>query len=196
MTTTADAYQAELYLGDILRYLKCCKITPDGSIPQPRYPNLKQVFISSRTYGGYANATTNGNTCLNPEPFAFELGFTVQRVVVAQINQDANITNNDQYSGLLDYKSDGTGHAPWFDWGPYLWAYGEKQRQFDGLNWCNGQNDNLCQQENDVLYGDPNDQIDYWGDFTHPAGSGVKKVANLLVNFIQTSPWITPWIHF
>jgi len=73
-TSRPDAYQAEIFLGDILRYLKCCKSTPPGSQipPAPRYLNLKQVFVTSRIYGGYANATSNGNTCLNPEPFAYQ----------------------------------------------------------------------------------------------------------------------------
>lgn len=51
-----DAYRLEAYLGSIVRSLK------------GRYPNLKQVFLSSRTYGGYATTT------LNPEPYAFESG--------------------------------------------------------------------------------------------------------------------------
>ena len=63
-----DAYQAEVYLADILRYLKCCENTMYGNpLPVPRYPNLKQVFVTSRIYGGWANG--NGNGCLNPEPF-------------------------------------------------------------------------------------------------------------------------------
>jgi hypothetical protein len=190
--TVPDAYQAETYLGDIVRYLKCCKLNADGtSSGVPRYPNLKQVFITSRTYGGYANASANGNTCLNPEPFAYEWGFGVKRLVAAQIRQAGGIHNpTDAYSGEVDYTT-----APWFDWGPYLWAYGEKQRS-DGLNWCNGQGDSLCAQtQRDVLYGDLLDPTDYWGDYTHPSGLGVQKVANQLVNFIQTSPWVTPWIN-
>lgn len=71
---TPDAYQAETYLGDVLRYLKCCKQPPPGSgLPSlPRYPNVKQVFLTSRIYGGYANGSIGGaNACLNPEPFAY-----------------------------------------------------------------------------------------------------------------------------
>ena len=137
---TPDAYQAEIYLGDILRYLKCCKLVPQ--IPTvPRYPNLQQVFVTSRTYGGYANASTNGNTCLNPEPFAYELAFTVQRAIVAQINQA-----DDGSSGLLNYSPDvngiNQGNAPWVDWGPYLWAYKDNPRNFDSLYWCGGQTGN------------------------------------------------------
>jgi len=76
-TDTPDAYQAEIYLGNILRYLKCCKLNPDGSSTGfPRYPKLQMVFLASRTYGGYANGNptgnSNNNTCLSPEPFAYQ----------------------------------------------------------------------------------------------------------------------------
>lgn len=192
-SSVPDALQAEIYLGDILRYLKCCKLNPDHtSSGIPRYPNLKQVFLASRTYGGYANATSNGNTCLNPEPFAYELGFAVQTAVVGQISAPEEPL---PYIGAVDYKADGTGHAPWVDWGPYLWAYGESPRNLDHLNWCKGQGDNLCPStQRDVIDGDLNDPVDYWGDYTHPAGPGVKKVADQLVSFIKLSPWVTPWI--
>jgi hypothetical protein len=50
--------------------------------PLPRYPNLQQVFVTSRIYGGYANGTAHG--CLNPEPFAYEEGFAVQRLIADQ----------------------------------------------------------------------------------------------------------------
>jgi len=105
----------------------------------------------------------------------------------------------DQCSGLVDYTN-----APWFDWGPYLWASGETQR-IDGLKWCNGQGDLFCSRtERDVRYGDPQDQTGmFWGDFTHPSAIGAGKVANQLVKFIlgqlpapqaDISNWVTPWV--
>ena len=90
-----DAYVSEQYLGNILRYLKCCKRDPYGQPIGSRYPNLKQVFLSSRIYGGYANGTDHG--CTNPEPYAYESGFAVQRSIVAQIDR----TSTD-YVGMSD----------------------------------------------------------------------------------------------
>jgi len=79
-----------------------------------RYPNLKLVYISSRSYGGYAT------TQLNPEPYAYESAFGVRWLI------------QDQIKGVepLDYAS---GKAPLLLWGPYLWADGEKGRKFDDL---------------------------------------------------------------
>lgn len=189
-----DAYLSEIYLGNILRYLKCCELDANGqSTGLPRYPNLQQVFLTSRTYGGYANGTAHG--CLSPEPFPYEEGFAVQRAIVAQINQSPGYPPI-EYAGDLSYDV-----APWVDWGPYLWISGETQRQADQLVWCNGQNDQTCQGKRDVRFGDLSPGYEaYWGDFTHPAAGGLKKVADQLVTFIgktqgkSGSPFVTPWI--
>jgi len=55
-------------MGTIVRVLKT------------RYPNMKQVFFSSRIYGGYGGG-------LNPEPEAYESGFAVKWLIQAQIRQ-------------------------------------------------------------------------------------------------------------
>jgi len=65
----SDAYILERWLGDVARSLKV------------RYPNLRQVLVSSRTYAGFA--TSN----LNPEPYAYETGFAFKWLVEAQIRQ-------------------------------------------------------------------------------------------------------------
>ena len=106
----ADAYALERSLGRIVRALA------------ERYPNLRIVYLSSRTYAGYAV------TPLNPEPFAYETGFAVKWVVAAQIEQ-ARTGAVDAESGDLAYA-----RAPWVAWGPYLWADGEEARG-DGLRW-------------------------------------------------------------
>jgi hypothetical protein len=77
-------------------------------ILRARFPKLKLVYASSRTYGGYAT------TPLNPEPYAYDSGFTVKWLV------------GDRIAGRLK--------GPWVAWGPYLWTDGEKGRK-DGLVW-------------------------------------------------------------
>jgi len=78
------------------------------SILRARYPNLKLVALSSRTYAGYATTT------LNPEPYAYQSGFAVK--------------------WLIQERIDGKIRGPWLGWGPYLWTDGTKGRK-DGLVW-------------------------------------------------------------
>ncbi len=82
-----------------------------------RFPNLKLVYLSSRTYGGYAT------TKLNPEPYAYESGFAVKWLIEKQIDGDAAL-NFDPTKGAVK--------APWLSWGPYLWANGSTKRN-DGF---------------------------------------------------------------
>ena len=84
-----------------------------------RYPNLTLVYLSSRIYAGYAS------TMLNPEPYAYEGGFSVKWLVEDQIDGSAAL-NFDQARGPVE--------APWLSWGPYLWADGLTARS-DGLTW-------------------------------------------------------------
>ena len=80
-------------------------------IMRERYPNLQLVYLSSRTYAGYAT------TPLNPEPYAYQSGFAVKWLVQERIE------------GRLG--------GPWLGWGPYLWTNGAKGRR-DGLVWTCG----------------------------------------------------------
>jgi lysophospholipase L1-like esterase len=73
-----------------------------------KFPNLKLVYLSSRTYGGYAS------TSLNPEPYAYDSGFAVKWLVL------------DRIAGKLT--------GPWLAWGPYLWTNGTTGRK-DGFVW-------------------------------------------------------------
>jgi hypothetical protein len=77
-------------------------------IMRVRYPNLKLVYLSSRTYGGYAI------TGLNPEPAAYDSAYGVRGVIQERI------------SGKLK--------GPLLFWGPYLWTDGLAGRS-DGLVW-------------------------------------------------------------
>ena len=107
----ADAIALLRQMGNIARTLKI------------RYPNLQQVFLSSRIYAGYATTT------LNPEAYAYESGFAVKWLVEAQINQmNTGVVN--LLAGNLNYDT----AAPWLAWGPYLWADGPDPRS-DGLTW-------------------------------------------------------------
>ncbi|MBI5757528.1 MAG: hypothetical protein HZA46_03295 [Planctomycetales bacterium] len=84
-----------------------------------RFPNCKLAYLSSRTYGGYAT------TPLNPEPYAFESGFSVKWLIEQQLKGDP-VLNYDPAKG--DVK------APWLSWGPNLWANGETKRA-DGFSY-------------------------------------------------------------
>jgi hypothetical protein len=73
-----------------------------------RFPKLRLIYASSRTYGGYAVTATN------PEPAAYDSGFAVRWLV------------QDRIEGRL--------RGPWIGWGPYLWTDGTRGRS-DGLTW-------------------------------------------------------------
>jgi len=150
-SANADAFILEKALGDVVR---ACKI---------RYPNLQVVFLSSRIYAGYAT------TLLNPEPYAYESGFSVQRLVRAQINQMA-AGQVDPIAGDLNHDN---GAAPWIAWGPYLWADGQTPRS-DGLTWFPG---------------------DFENDGTHPSRSGQQKVGTMLLEFLLESPFSRTWFR-
>jgi hypothetical protein len=92
---------------------KIVQLLPD------RFPNIKQVYLSSRIYGGYAT------TRLNPEPYAYESGFAVKWLIEQQLKGDKSL-NYDPDKGKVA--------APWLSWGPYLWANGTAKRA-DGLTY-------------------------------------------------------------
>jgi len=154
-----EALRYEQQLGEILRAAK------------ERFPKLQIAFLASRIYAGYATTT------LNPEPFAYEYGFSVKWLIQAQINQMQSGTI-DSVAGDLNYNNE---TVPWVAWGPYLWADGPIPRS-DGLVWCDGQTTAPCSGE-----------LDYQYDGTHPNGKGANKVSNMLMNFLLTSPYGEPW---
>jgi len=89
------------------------------TILKQKCPNLRLAYFTSRIYAGYAT------TVLNPEPYAYESGFAVRRVLERQLSGDPEL-NFDPAAGAVT--------APWLAWGPYLWADGLTPRS-DGLTW-------------------------------------------------------------
>ena len=98
-------------LGTIVRLIK------------QKLPNVKAVYLTSRIYAGYASTT------LNPEPYAYESGFSVKWLIEAQI-AGVDSLNYDPAAGPVQ--------APWLSWGPYLWSDGLAGRA-DGMVWRCGQ---------------------------------------------------------
>lgn len=76
-----------------------------------KFLQLKLVYVSSRTYGGYSKID------LNPEPIAYESAFGVKWLIEERINHPSPDRS-----------------IPWVSWGPYLWADGLTPRS-DGLIW-------------------------------------------------------------
>ena len=83
-------------------------------ILRTKFPQLKLVYVSSRTYGGYSESD------LSPEPIAYESAFAIKWLIEERINNPSPDT-------LI----------PWVSWGPYLWADGSTPRS-DGLTWQRG----------------------------------------------------------
>ncbi len=78
-----------------------------------RFPNVKLAYLSSRTSAFFAKIG------LNPEPYAFESGFSVKWLIEQQIKGDPEL-NFDPAKGEVK--------APWLSWGPYLWTKGDSKR--------------------------------------------------------------------
>jgi hypothetical protein len=149
--TSADAFALKANLGQIVRAFRI------------RYPNLQQVYISNRIYGGYAT------TPENPEPYAYETGFAVKWLIQAQIRQMRNGGQIvDATAGDLNYNSS----APWMAWGPDLWANGTVPRG-DGLTW----------QQSDFKSDGTHPSVE----------SGVGKVGGLLLTFFSMTPSARCW---
>jgi hypothetical protein len=146
---SADAYLLLTNLGQVMRSLRV------------RYPYLRIVFISSRSYGGYAT------TDLNPEPFAYESGFSVKWLIESQMDEMHGKPANPRV-GTLDYVKKA---APIIVWGPYLWANGTTPRS-DGVVW---------------------NRVDFEEDGTHPSQMGESKVAGMLLDFFKSSPYSKCW---
>jgi hypothetical protein len=122
-----------------------------------RFPNVKLVYLSSRTYAGWAT------TALNPEPYAYESGFSVKWLIEKQIKGDAAL-NYDAAKGAVK--------APWLSWGPYLWANGTTRRA-DGFSYEEGDFSSK--------------------DGTHESEAGLTKVGKELLKFFKTDTTTRDW---
>lgn len=128
-------------------------LTSIVSILQQRFPHLAMVYLSSRSYAGYASVD------LSPEPNAYHSGFAVKWLIERQL------------SGLLPVGRS----TPWLSWGPYLWADGVSPRS-DGLVWLcrdfqkdgthpsQGGEKKVAHLLRDFLVGDPTARIWYTGE--------------------------------
>lgn len=121
------------------------------------FPNARLAYWTSRIYAGYAS------TPLNPEPYAYQSGFVVKRLIAAQIAGEDSL-NYDPVAGAVE--------APWLAWGPYLWADGLTPRS-DGLTWA-------CSEFSST-------------DGTHPSATGRAKVADSLLAFFRADATTAPW---
>lgn len=183
-TSQPDACVLMNYVGTTARFLLT------------RYPNLKQMFLHSRIYGGYANLI---NWPLNPEPFAYEHGFAMKWIIQSQISETNLGTGFFWPVGSLNYKGPATVVAPWVDWGAYLWANGTS---------------NLCVHcpINDAISANlpwvqsyptnpppptcpAGSECDFMQeDYTHPSACGRDKVSSQLIYAYCNSPY-TRWFR-
>jgi hypothetical protein len=111
----ADSTDARILLTNLGQVLRAMRA---------HYPYLRLVFVSSRTYGGYATID------LNPEPYAYESGLSVKWLIESQIDEMHGLPANPR-AGTLNYAKK---VAPVILWGPYLWAAGAVPRS-DGVVW-------------------------------------------------------------
>ena len=154
----ADSADAYIYLSNLGQIVRALRI---------RYPNLELVFLSSRTYAGYAAAGVDSTSDLNTEPYAYEEGFSVKWAIESQINEMRGLPANPR-AGSLNYANK---TAPLIMWGPYLWADGAASRS-DGLTWA---------------------RTDFEEDGMHPSLTGESKVASILLEFFKNSPYTRCW---
>jgi hypothetical protein len=131
-------------------------------LPQ-RFPNAKLVYLSSRTYAGWAKAMPGRAAPGNSEPYSYETGFAVKWLIEQQI----------QGNPALAFQGDkGTVEAPWLSWGPYLWANGETRRK-DGFSFK------------------PTDFRE--NDRMHHSADGMVKIGNQLLTFFKTDSTTRGW---
>ncbi|MEM7332107.1 MAG: hypothetical protein AAF490_08445 [Chloroflexota bacterium] len=97
------------------------------NIIDDKFPNVEVIYLSSRIYAGYSDSD------LNPEPFAYQSGFSVKWLIEEHMSDPA-------YDG------------PALLWGPYMWADGTTPRS-DGLTW------ECSDYKNDYIHPSPTGEL-------------------------------------
>jgi hypothetical protein len=128
-----------------------------------RFPNLKLVYLSSRTFGAWAKPRAGKAAPGNSEPFSYETGFAVKWLIERQLAGDAALNYN---------PAKGKVNAPWLSWGPYLWANGETKRS-DGFSFRRSDF-----REDDQMHHSP---------------AGQTKLGNELLRFFRTDATSRGW---
>lgn len=131
---------------------------------QQKFPNLRVIYLSSRTFGGFASGD------LNPEPYAYESAFAVRGLIEKQMSGDPAL-NSDSAKGAV--------RAPVLLWGPYLWG-----RPADTDAAASG-----TAASSDLTW----TRADFQSDGTHPTPFGRAKVSARLLDFFTTSPLARSW---
>jgi hypothetical protein len=194
----ADAYNLETNLGKIVRAAKI------------RYPNLRMVFLTSRSYGGFTTFTPTH------EPYPYEGGFGNKWLVKAQIDQmnSSGCVQDNVHAQDLNYLFTPTSgstnctvasapKAPWVIWdrlpstnslagSSYIWAYspnsdGTSDPNSDAAIWPFTSTNPTCA---------PNGTTNTYfvSDGQHPNDCGINQVGGkLLLNYFQNSPYTNPW---
>ena len=86
-----------------------------------KFPNTKILYLSSVNYTAYSNGLKNSQ----PEPPAYEAGFSMKAVIQDQVNGVGNMNYNPSIGPVV---------APWASWAAYYWTNGLLGRS-DGLTW-------------------------------------------------------------
>lgn len=132
-------------------------------LAKKEYPNLKIVYLASRTYAGYAKIN------LSPEPYTYWDGFAIRQLILDQIAGESEL-NYDSSKGEVK--------APLLLWGPYLWTDGTIPRS-DGLIW----------KKEDVRTSDGT----HPSEPENGEVIGAQKIANLLYDFFSTNELAKGW---
>lgn len=137
----ADADPLLTFPEDALRLKNELKLI--AQIIKQKYRNTRMIFLSSRSYGGYANSVATRG-----EPVSYQTGFADKWLIEDQINGEPEL-NYDVRRGEVK--------APWLSWSAYFWADGTTPRndglfyqcsdyQTDGVHPATGARDKIANQ--------------------------------------------------